>query len=348
MKKYFNEFQKCLSKFKDNIYQTIIFELIFNAISLGTIYLLNQIIFNLSLKVNHIECLSNETFWPWLKSPLTIILLFISFFAWLFISIIEISAMIRNYNSKFKINCWQMFYYGVKDAERIFNAKSTRFIWYIVVIIPAMGAIGAFNMNFSVFFPEYIYSFINSHLILLILTIIFLIVLYIYTNKWIYTLFYFQLKNTDIKKSIKYTNKKMKPAIMHTLIGKLILTILILLVLFLINIFITLILVLLVRLTLNNNGYELALQISYWVPRTILYFSQLLIVPIEISYISVLFKQYNRFSSQFNYRDRILKPSKKVIRLGVITIILALSVNILILIKTGNTTYTNLRASSNI
>lgn len=349
MQNYFKEIKKCLSMLKYNFTQTMIFELIFNAISLGTIYLLNKLIFSFTLKVNHIEYLSNATFWTWLRSPITIIVIFISFFIWLFISIIEVSAMIRNYNSKFKINCFQMFQYGIEDAKKIFNEKSTRLIWYIVVIIPAMGAIGAFNFNISVFFPEYIYSFINSHLILLILMIIGFIILYIYSNKWIYTLFYFQLKNTNIKDAIASTNKKMKAELIHTLIGKLILTIAVLLIIIAINLVIFFFIIMFIRLFMNNeSGYELSLNICYWIPKIILYFSQLLIIPISISYITVIFKNNNHFTTKLNYQDYFLKPSKKIKRLGILTIALALIVNILIIYKTGITTYTNLKSATNI
>lgn len=348
MHKYFKEVKQCLLMFKNNFTQTIIFELIFNAISLGTIYLLNQLIFNFSLKVNHIEYLSNTTIVTWLRSPITIIILFVSFFIWLFISIIEISAMIRNYNSKFKINCFQMFYYGIEDAKRIFNEKSTRLIWYIVVIIPAMGAIGAFNFNISVFFPEYIYAFINSHLILLVLMIVGFIILYIYSNKWIYTLFYFQLKNTNIKDAMTNTNKKMKSELVHTLVGKLILSISVLVIIALINIIISSIIILFIRLFMNNaNGYDLSLKICYWVPKIILYFSQLLIIPISISYITVIFKNKNQFTTKFNYQDYFLKSSKRTKRLGIVAIILALVVNVLIIYKTGSASYTNLKSSTN-
>ena len=42
MQTYFKEIKKSLAMFKDNFTQAIIFELIFNAISLGIIYLLNK------------------------------------------------------------------------------------------------------------------------------------------------------------------------------------------------------------------------------------------------------------------------------------------------------------------
>ena len=349
MKTYIDEIKTSISCFKNNIKQIIIFELVFNAISIGTIYLLNKLIFSLSLKINHIEYLSNATIWPWLRSPFTIIILFVSFFIWLFMSIIEISAIIRNYNSKTKISCWQMFYSGVKDAKRIFNEKSTRLIWYIVVIIPAIGAIGAFNINKSVFIPEYITVFINSRPILWTLMIIGFTILYIYSIKWTYTVFYFQLKKENIKASIKDTNKKMRSLIFHTFLGKLLLLLFIVFILVTFGLLLMAILLLICRIFFNNDfGYQLSLNICFWIPTIIKYFSQLLIVPLTISYVSVVFKKNNHFINHLNYHDSLTLSSSKIKRVGTLTVILALFVNILIVYSSGIESYHNLRKSGNI
>ena len=349
MKTYIDEIKTSISSFKNNIKQTIIFELVFNAISIGTIYLLNKLIFSFSLKITHIEYLSNATIWPWLRSPFTIIILFVSFFIWLFMSIIEISAIIRNYNSKTKISCWQMFYSGIKDAPRIFYEKSTRLIWYIVIIIPAMGSIGAFNITRSVFIPEYITAFINSRPILWTLMVIGLTILYIYSIKWTYTLFYFQLKKENIKASIKDTNKKMRSLIFHTLIGKVLLLLFIILLLAAFGVLIIGVLVLLCRIFINNDfGYQLALNICFWIPTIIKYFSQLLIVPLEISYVSLIFKKNNHFIKHLNYHDSLSVASSRIKRVGIVTILLALFVNILIVYSSGIESYHNLRKADNI
>jgi glycerophosphoryl diester phosphodiesterase len=344
MKTYIDEIKTSISMFKNNIKQTLIFELVFNAISIGTIYLLNKFIFSISFKINHIEYLSNATVWPWLRSPFTIIILFISFFIWLFMSIIEISAMIRNYNSRTKISCWQMFYSGIKDAKRIFNEKSTRLIWYIVVIIPAIGSIGAFNINKSVFIPEYISVFINTRPILWTLMIIGFTILYIYSIKWTYTLFYFQLKKENIKASIKDTNKKMRSLIFHTLIGKLLLLFFIVSLLVIFGALLIGLLILIFKIVLNNIlAYQMSINICFWIPTIIKYFSQLLIVPLTISYVATVFKDNNHFINHLNYHDTLTLSSSKIKKVGLITIILALFVNILIVYSAGKEAYTNLR-----
>lgn len=346
---YIEEIKECIKNFKSNIKEVLLFEIIFNAISIGSIYILSRLIFSFSLRINHIEYLSNATFFSWLRSPLTIIILFTSFFIWLFLSSIEISAMIRNFNVNKSIKWWQMFYLGIMDAKKIFDAKSPRLIWYLTVIIPAIGAIGAFNINKSVYIPEYIETFINSRPILWTLMIFGFVILYIYSVKWVFTLFYFLLKKADLKVDIKECNKRMKGNILHVILGKILLT---LYILFIVLIFLGIILgliILLCKLLLSSqSGYQVSLQACFWIPLVVLFILQFVIVPLTISYISVIFKKENITFPKMKDLILIKKLSFKKNVMAILTVILAIIVNGLIIYSMGKTQYDALRKPDNI
>jgi glycerophosphoryl diester phosphodiesterase len=346
---YIEEIKECIKNFKKNAKQIILFELIFNAILVGTTYLLSKLIFTLSLKVNHIEYISNETFWPWLRSPITIIILFSAFTIWLFLSIIEIAAMIRNFNTSKKLNCWQMFYLGYIDAKKIFDVKSTKLTWYLTVIIPAMGALGAFNINKSVYIPEYIETYINSRPILLTLNIIFLIVLYFYSIKWIFIVFYFLLKKNDLKYATNEYRKKMKKDILHVVIGRLLITIYILL-LFAIVTFLALgIIILFCKIFLSTtNGYNVSLQACYWLPYIITFIAQFISVPLTISYISIVFNKKNKLFRRLKDAFILKKLSFNKKLVSIFAIILAVIINSLVIYSSGLEKYQAFRKPDNI
>lgn len=347
--KFKEEFIKSFNIFKKNIKNVLAFELIFNAISIGIIFILSKFIFNFTLSITGIKYLSNTTFLTWLKSPLTIIALFLSFFIWLFLSIIEISAIIRNYNSKTNLNCFEMIYLGIKDALTIFKAKSWRLIWYITIIVLLTCSIGAFNLFKSVYIPEYIETFITTRFILLILLIISLIVLFIYSNKWMYILYYFLLKKETINEAIADYKKKMKKSLSHNIIGRLLFSFVIILIFIMITFILCFIPIVLSRLLFNNDmGYEFSINVCYWIPNIIFLLFQILIVPLELAYMTVIFNDNNfLLNNKFLHKKtKILIYKTKIWQ--TIAIIMAIVLNLTITYISNMEKYTMMRKTTYI
>src|SRR5574344_1741091 len=117
--KYWLDIKNSFKIFKAHFKQIIIFELIFNAIIVGSLYLISKLIFNFTLKVTGINYLSNTTLIPWLRSPLTIITLILALFLWLFLSLIEITGIIKCYAAVKPMSCFQIFYERILETKKI-------------------------------------------------------------------------------------------------------------------------------------------------------------------------------------------------------------------------------------
>lgn len=346
--KFINEFKESIKKFKNNFKNTLMFELIYNAISIGILYLLSKLIFNFTLNVTGIKYLSNSTFFTWLRSPLTIIALFIAYFCWLFLATIEVTAMIRNYYSRHKLSCFNMIYLGIKDALQVFKTKSWRLIWYMTIIVLSTCSIGVFNLFKSVYIPEYIETFVTTRMFLLFILILGIITLFIYSIKWTYILYYFLIKKNDLKTATLNYKKKMQKQLVHTLGGRILFSLIFLFFLAIIIIILCSIPIIICRLFFNNNiGYEFSLNICYWVPIIILFIFQIIIVPLEFAYMSVVFNNHNviPFFNLVNVREN--RNNKKAIRQTLI-IILSLLLNMIIIYSTNMEKYQMMRKTSYI
>jgi glycerophosphoryl diester phosphodiesterase len=351
MKEIFKEIKAGFSLLKSHLKLIIQFQLLYNSIMLGIIYLLTKLVYSFSLKLVNLEYLSNVTFFTWLKSPFTIITLIIVLLIWTFSAIFEMSGIIRILELKNdrKISCWLIFYYGLKDAGRLIKNNSWRLFGYLVVILPSLGSVLAFSMIKNIYLPDYFIKFILNRPWLLTITIFILFYLYVMATKWIFTIYYFVIKKEDFKGAFKDCKKKMKPALYHALIGRTILWLVVLILSLVITALIILVVILFCKIFLNNiNGYNITLQFCYWIPIAIDFIYQILIVPTVLSYMTIIFKNYNKLMLPRIYLLPKVKVAHGFKYLGNITIIIALIVSVGITFNDGYENYKMMRIASNI
>jgi glycerophosphoryl diester phosphodiesterase len=351
MKDFFKEIKAGLGLLKKHLKLIIQFQIIYNSLMLGIIYLLTKLVYSFSLKLVNLEYLSNVTFFTWLKSPFTIITLIIVLLIWVFSAILELSGIIRILELKNdkKISCWLIFYYGIKDAERLIKNNSWRLFGYLVVILPSLGSVLAFSMIKNLYLPDYFIKFIINRSWLLVITIFILFYLYVMATKWLFTIYYFVIKKENFKAAFKDCQKKMKPSLYHALIGRTILWLVVLLLSVALTYIIILLIIFFCKIFLNNvNGYKITLQFCYWVPIIIYFVYQILIVPTILSYMTIIFKNNNKLMLPRIYLLPKIKVNHAFKYLGNITLIIAIIVSVSITFNDGYDNYKIMRVAGNI
>src|SRR5574344_409354 len=253
--KFKEEFIKSFNIFKKNIKNVLAFELIFNAISIGIIFILSKFIFNFTLSITGINYNSKtnlncfEMIYLGIKDALTI----------------------------FKAKSWRLIWY----------------ITIIVLLTCSIGAFNLFKSVYIPEYIETFITTRFILLILLIISLIVLFIYSNKWMYILY--YFLLIKETineaiaDYKKKMK---KSLSHNIIGRLLFSFVIILIFIMITFILC-FIPIVLSRL--LFNNDMGYEFSINVCYWIPNIIFLLFQILIVPLELAYMIVIFNVNNFF-----------------------------------------------------
>ncbi len=199
-----------------NIKTLIKFELLYKIISIIIFVPLFLNIFKLITRLIGYNYLTLENIIPFLTNPLTIIFLLLLIVLLTFYTLIDISTIIIILDSSYqniKISVKDAFMLSLRKSLKVFQLKNIMFPFLIVFLIPFLNIGLSSGFINTIKLPEFILDFINNNKTLLFLYTILLILLVILLLKWIYSIHYFVLENSNFKearkKSIKLSKKNL-------------------------------------------------------------------------------------------------------------------------------------------
>src|SRR5574344_2152372 len=197
--------------FNQKIKSVIPFIIIYTVIITFVLNILMKFIISFTLSTTGIKYISNNTFIPWLKSPITLIVLLLSLMIYIFLFLTGIFCLIRIFSkTKHSLNMKELFYTGFLDACHVFKHKSIGIMFFSSFLIPLTGfmLMSPVTKGFSVI--NFILNYIETHNTYFIIAIIIFIYCMILSTFWIFSMHYYLLGNKSGKESIECSKKEMK------------------------------------------------------------------------------------------------------------------------------------------
>ncbi len=195
-------------------FKTLIeFQLIFKIISLIIFTPIFIKCFNLIMNLTGYKYLTLENISNFLLNPLTIILLLILILVIMVYSMFDITTIIiildASYNHN-KIKILDIINISLKKCQKMFTINNIPLAFLTLFIIPFLN-IGVTSSYISTIkIPEFINEFIIQNAPLLYTNIIITIILIIILLRWIYSLHYYILEDTNFKEARKRSIKLSK------------------------------------------------------------------------------------------------------------------------------------------
>lgn len=157
-----------------------------------------------ALRLQGLSYLSDETFYTFVKAPVTWVFLAVIVFLMAFFTLWDICCIIICFHASYrkqKMPLLTLMYRGLQQALRVVWQRNFILVLYLLIIIPMTHAIymSGYTASFSV--PEFIHDYIFSHLWMKILYVGFWIYMGLRTCHWIYSLHYFCLEGCNFRES---------------------------------------------------------------------------------------------------------------------------------------------------
>lgn len=191
--------------FKLNIGTLLVFEIIYKLALTAIFKPVLSGLMRAALRLQGLSYLSDETFFAFVKSPLTWVTLVIIVLAMAFFTLWDICCIILCFHASYrqqKIPLITLIRRGLRTSFRvIYQRRNIIMILYLLIIIPMTHAvvITGYVAEFSI--PEFILEYILSHWGLRIVYIAFWAFMGLRSFGWMYSLHYFCLENCDFKKA---------------------------------------------------------------------------------------------------------------------------------------------------
>ena len=194
---FFRFFKEVVARLTFNFKTLILFVAIYSLISWIIVTVATYLLTQLAMKAAGLYYLANDNFLRYLRSPVSWLTFAGCLIVFGYIQMIEIGAMIRIFyasGEKRKISLGEAFYFGVDSANQTLKPVNWSIFLFMILMFPYLGLFSISNISFSVAVPGFLQEYLLTHRIWTIIYIASLILVFVFTVRWMMSLHIFVLE----------------------------------------------------------------------------------------------------------------------------------------------------------
>lgn len=202
-------------------WQIIVYELSFKIITGLCLVPFFVFLINFFLKISGYSYISSRNISSLISNPMTIVCLFGIGIISAFMILIEISILTLYFGHDFKgkqLQFSKLLFLSVKEIRRIIKPKNIILIFYVICIIPIINFITiSSTLVTNTQIPEIIIDYIKKSETLTVLTIVFIILVFILSVQMIFVFCYFFLEHKSLADSFTCSRLLIKGKVIKTI-----------------------------------------------------------------------------------------------------------------------------------
>lgn len=324
---FLKECKENLKLLKRNLWPIVKFEAVYKLVTTMVLIPLFIALFRWTITASGIGYLSADTAMQYLSSPVSIVLDIAMLFVLALVTLLDIFAVIDALHAAHfdqTVTMRQMLHTGFDQAKHVFNKNNWFLVVYTVLIIPLVGIVAASGVISSIKIPGFILDYIYRSPVLNILSILFLIAVFVLVMKWALSFHAFMFDSGDFKAARTESTRLMKGHFVHTVIEIIFWEAILYLIVFALSFAIDALAMLVIKLAVPSDGaYAAGLQASYIIGMAISALYAAFSVPLVFAHISGLYYDAKEHAGLPvpAYEPRPIKPSRKPVRVAISVVV---------------------------
>ncbi len=206
-------FKEIYRLFRNNIRSLALFELLYKGITLLVGLPFLYVLIQKGYEYAGIRYIANDTLAKILLSPYTYVMILILFFLVMFVTLIDIAAVIRCYNASYcgkKLNVYQMFAGGMLTSFRTLRPKNFLMVVVVAVLMPASNFVVLLGYINSIEIPSALTDLIQMNSLIFVTVSVIYVIFFFYSFRYIFAIHVYTIEKKSFKESIDESKKIIK------------------------------------------------------------------------------------------------------------------------------------------